>query len=109
MGLSTPETAKLALPGLAGARSPEAPSPTMPKKPAFAVEWKISLGAILQILGLVVSGIYYVANVEHNQAETRRTLEEDHSRLERLEKYISSKDPHYWQAVGDLRTEEQQK
>jgi hypothetical protein len=107
MGRSTHETAKFAIPGLAGARSPEATAPTMPKKPAFAIEWKISLGAILQIAGLLVSGIYYVARVEGNMTQTRSTLEEMRSRQERIEKYLSSKDPNYWRVVGDLRTEEQ--
>ncbi len=107
MGLSTPETANLTLPELAGGRSREATAPTMPKKPALAVEWKISIGAILQILGLLVSGIYYVARVETNMTQTRTTLEEIRSRQVRIEKYLSSKDPHYWQSVGDLSTEEQ--
>jgi hypothetical protein len=71
------------------------------------MEWKLSLGTILQIVMLLISGIYYVARVERNQAEMHNTLEEVRSRQERLEKYISSKDSHYWQAVGDLRTEEQ--
>ena len=86
----------------------------MPKKPAFSVEWKISIGTILQILGLLASGIYYVADqhdraarVESNMIETRTTLEEIRARQVRIEKYLSSKDAHYWQSVGDLRTEEQ--
>lgn len=70
---------------------------------------RLSPGVLLQILLLLVSAIFYVARTEmvtreilRNQNEMMSKLEEVRVRSDHIEKYLSSRDPHYWQSIKEL-------
>jgi hypothetical protein len=78
----------------------------MGKKVGFTIKREMSLGTLIQILLLLVSGIFYVARVEVRTnevlAEQQKILsgiELVSAHLDRIEKYLSSRDAHYWQTI----------
>jgi hypothetical protein len=60
---------------------------------------EISIGTILQIAMLIVSGILFINRVSTKQTEILQELRTDHARWERVEKYLSSRDSHYWEII----------
>jgi hypothetical protein len=86
--------------------------PPMGKKSMFSIKKEISLGTLVQVIGFLVSGVYYVARfearadqAEQAQKEVRLIVEEIRAHEERVEKYLSSKDSHYWETVTRLQEE----
>jgi hypothetical protein len=85
---------------------------TMPKKPVLTIKREISLGLLLQLLGFLISGAYFAARFEgrmdavlENEGRIAATVDEIRAREERIEKYLSTRDPHYWQTVKTLEEE----
>jgi len=60
---------------------------------------EISIGTIVQIVVLVASGILFINRVSRDQTQILQELRVDRTRWERVEKYLSSKDPHYWEII----------
>lgn len=67
---------------------------------------EISVGTLLQIAMLIISGILFINRVSNEaaasrtkQAEILQELRVDRARWERVEKYLSSKDSNYWQII----------
>ena len=64
---------------------------------------------LVQALALLASGIYFVARYEaqsdtaiSKQTEILQDLREIRAREERIEKYLSSHDPNYWETAHKL-------
>lgn len=82
------------------------------RRVGFSIKREISLGVLMQILIFLISGVYFVAGVEgrmehliESQARVEESVQEVRVRLDRIEKYLSSKDLKYWQAVKSLEEE----
>ena len=86
--------------------------PSTSAKSGFRITREISLGMILQLAAFTVSGIFYVARVENRVDELLREQKEMHQEIReitrnvgRVEKYLSSKDPEFWQKIRAFEEE----
>jgi hypothetical protein len=60
---------------------------------------EVSIGALIHLAVLIVGGILFLNRVASNQKQILDDLRIDRARWERVEKYLSSKDPHYWEII----------
>ena len=60
---------------------------------------EISIGTLIQLVTLVISGIWFLSRVSLKQEQILLEQRNDRARWERVEKYLSSKDSHYWEII----------
>jgi hypothetical protein len=70
---------------------------------------EISWGAIVQIATFIISGVVFWDRVATQQKEIIDGMREDRQRIERIEKYLSSKDSHYWELIQKMSFEEERR
>lgn len=81
----------------------------MAKRSSWTVRREISIGTLLQILAILISSLFYVARFEwrvdqllEENKQMREELLRSSERAERIERYLSSKDPRYWQSQREF-------
>src|SRR5262249_16275167 len=74
----------------------------MPRKSGFTINREISLGTIIHILALLLSTLWFADRFALRQEQLVKELRANSEKLERIEKYLSSKDPRYWQRVREF-------
>ena len=86
-------------------------------RPSFTIKREIGVGTLLQIAAMLLSAIWFAdrftlkqeAMAEEIHTQSAR-IERIEGKLDRIEKYLSSKDSRYWQTVAELqKTNEGQK
>lgn len=65
----------------------------------LTIKREISIGTLLQLGGLLLSALWFAQRTTIKQDETLAELRVVHARVDRMEKYLSSKDPAYWEII----------
>jgi hypothetical protein len=68
----------------------------------FLIKREITIGTIVQLGGLLLSGLWFAQRTSLKQEETLNELRIVHARVDRIEKYLSSKDSQYWEIIRRL-------
>jgi len=83
----------------------------------WTIKREIGIGTVLQIAALLLSSLWFADRFQMKQEmmieeiqSQREAIQRIETKLNRVEKYLSSKDSRYWQTVAELeKTEERQK
>lgn len=75
----------------------------------FTLKREISVSTLLQLTAMLLSALWFADRFEIRQEtivsemrSIRAQIDRMEAREERIEKYLSSKDPHYWQTIAEL-------
>jgi len=96
-----------------------APSTLSVPRPAIAssrwtIKREIGIGTLLQIAGMLLSAVWFADRFSWKQEQmldeiraSRSATQRLEEKVDRIEKYLSSKDSRYWQTVAELQKTEQ--
>jgi len=69
---------------------------------AVTFKKEVSVGTLIHLVGLAVTALLFWDRMDQRQKQLIEEAEQSRKRLERVEHYLSMKDPSYWQMIREM-------
>ncbi len=70
--------------------------------PAITFKRELTIGTVVQLVGLAATAILFWDRIDSRQKQLIDEAEKSRLRLERVERYLSSKDSRYWEIIREM-------